>query len=145
MPTPTVYAQHKLKQFNGSAVIDYDTDDIRIFILTSTYSPSTAHDFVDDLTNHVSGTGAPTSSGLAVANKTYALDGTTAEFIHDDITISQSGAGFTNGRFVVWAKWTGTASTSPLIMYMDNGSDFGNVAGDLIIDGSASTGVLNVS
>lgn len=145
MPTPTVYAQHKLKQFNGAAVIDYDTDDIRIYILTSTYAPSTSHAFVSDLTNHVTGTGAPGTSGTSVANKTYTLSGSTASFIHDDVTITQSGSGFTNGRFVVWAKWTGTNTTSPLMMYLDNGSDFGNVSGDLIIDGSAVTGVVQVS
>ena len=145
MPTPTVYPQHKLRQYNGTAVVDWDTDDIRIFILTNTHTDSDAHDFVDDLTNHVTGTGAPGTSGLALTGEAIALDGTTAEMVHDDVTITQSGAGFSNGRYVVWAKWTGTASTSPLIMRMNNGSDFGNVAGDLIIDASAATGVLTVA
>lgn len=143
MTIPVVYPQHKLRQNNGSAVVDFDTDDIRIFILTSAYAYSAAHDFVDDLTNHVTGTGAPGASGLAVTGKTYALDGDNAEFAHDDVTIAQdAGAGFANGRVVVWAKWTGSAATSPLIMRMTEASDFGNVAGDLIIDGSATTGVL---
>jgi hypothetical protein len=36
-------------------------------------------------------------------------------------------------------------ATSKLIMYMTEAADFGNVAGDLILDGSAVTGVLNVT
>jgi hypothetical protein len=143
MATPVVYPQHKLRQNNGTAVVDFDTDDIRIFILTNAYVYNAAHDFVDDLTNHVTGTGAPTASGLAVTGKTFALDADNTEFIHDDVTILQNAGGFANGRIVVWAKWTGSAATSPLIMRMTEASDFGNVGGDLLIDGSAATGVLN--
>ena len=145
MGTPTVYPQHKLRQFNGTAVVDFDSDDIRIFILSSSYVYNVAHDFVDDLTNHVTGTGAPGASGLAVTGKTLTLDGTTAEFVHDDITIAQNAAGFINGRTVAWAKWTGTAASSPLIMFMTEASDFGNVDGPLTLDGSAATGVLAIS
>lgn len=145
MPTPTVYPQHKLRQYNGTGVIDWDTDDIRIFILTSAHVHSDAHDFVDDLTNHVTGTGAPGTSGLALTGEAIALDGTVAEMVHDDVTIAQNAAGFANGRFIVWAKWTGVSTTSPLLMRLDNTTDFGNVNGDLIIDGSALTGVLQVS
>lgn len=143
MATPVVYPQHKLRQNNGTAVVDFDTDDIRLFFLTSAYTYNVAHDFVDDLTNHVTGTGAPTASGVAVTGKTLTLDGDNGEFVHDDLTVTASGAGFANGRIVVWAKWTGVAATSPLIIRMTEATDFGNVTGDLTIDGSAATGVLN--
>lgn len=143
MATPVVYPQHKLRQNNGSAVVDFDTDDIRIAILTSAYTYSAAHDFLDDLTNHVTGTGAPGTSGVSVTGKTFTLDGDNTEFVHDDLTIAANAGGFTNGRIVVWFKWTGSAATSPLIMRMTEASDFGNVSGDLTIDGSATTGVLN--
>ena len=39
----------------------------------------------------------------------------------------------------------GNAATSPLIMYMTEGADFGNTTGDLILDASATTGVLNLT
>ena len=143
MGTPVVYPQHKLRQNNGTAVVDFDTDDIRLFVLTSAYVYNVLHDFVDDLTNHVTGTGAPTASGVAVTGKTLTLDGDNAEFVHDDLTITANAAGFTNGRVVVWAKWTGVAATSPIIMRMTEASDFGNGSGDLTFDGSAVTGVLN--
>lgn len=141
----TFYPQHKLRQNNGTAVIDYDTDAIRYFVVTSAYVYSAAHDFVDDLTNHVAGTGAPTSSGVALTGITFALDGDNPEFICDDITIAQSGAGFADGRVIVLAKWTGVAATSPLIGRVTEASDFGNVAGPLTFDGSPTAGWFNLT
>jgi hypothetical protein len=145
MGTFAVYPQHKLRQNNGTAVVDFDTDDIRYFIVTSAYTYSAAHDFVDDLTNHVTGTGAPGTSGVAVTGKTFALDGDDPEFIFDDVVIAQNAAGFTNGRTVVLAKWTGTAATSPLIGRVTEATDFGNVDGPLTIDGSATTGWFRIT
>lgn len=143
MGTPTVYAKFKLGQANGAHFIDFDTDDIRYFILTSAYTFNQAHEFVSDLTNHVTGTGAPGTSGASVTGKTAALDGTTVEVVHDDIVIAQNAGGFTTGRQLVWAKWTGSAATSPLIQCMTEASDFGNVAGPLTFDVDPATGVIN--
>lgn len=144
MGTPVVYPQFKLKQNNGNA-IDLDTDTIKVMIVTSSYTYSAAHDFIDDANaNQVSGTNY-SAGGTAISGVTLALDGTTAEWIHNDITWTQHASGFSNGRTFIWYKDTGSAATSPLIMYMTEASDFGNVAGDLTLDGSATTGVLNVS
>ncbi len=143
MATPVVFNQFKLKQHNGNA-IDLDTDTIKVMVATNTYVPSQAHDFKDDVTNEVSGTNY-TAGGTAISGVTLALDGNTVEWIHADITWLQSGAGFATGRHFIWYKDTGVAATSPLIMYMTEAADFGNVAGDLILDGSATTGVLNVA
>jgi hypothetical protein len=144
MATFLLYPQFKLKQHNGSP-IDLDTDAIRYFILTSGYTYSAAHDFVDDLTNHVTGTGAPGTSGVAITGVTFVLDGDNPEFIFDDIVIAQSGAGFTDGRTLVLAQWSGVAATSKLIGRLPEASDFGNVGGPLTFDGSAATGWFNVT
>lgn len=144
MGTFTPYPQWKLGQHTGDP-IDFDgTDDIRYFIVTSSYTYNAAHNFVDDLTNHVTGTGAPGTSGAALANETCALDGTTLEFGCDDIAIAQNASGFSNGRTIVFAKWTGTNSTSRLIGRIEEASDFGNVAGDLDIDVNATTGYMTL-
>ena len=71
MGTPVVYPQHKLRQNNGTAVVDYDTDTIKVMIVTSAYTYSAAHDFKDDITNEVSGTNY-TAGGTAVAGVTLA-------------------------------------------------------------------------
>lgn len=143
MATPVIYNQFKLKQNNGNA-IDLDTDTIKVMIVTSAYTPSLAHAFKSDITNEVSGTNY-TAGGTAISGVTLALDGNTVEWVHNDITWTQSASGFSNGRTFVWYKDTGVAGTSPLIMYATETSDFGNVTGDLILDGSAATGVLNIT
>lgn len=145
MGTPTVYANFKLKQNNGNA-IDLDTDAIKVMIVTSSHTPVAAtHATKADVTNEVSGTNY-TARGTAIAGVTLTLSSTTALWVHNDITWSQSaGAGFSTGRTFIWYKDSGTDATSPLIMFMTESADFGNVAGDLILDGSAVTGVLNVS
>lgn len=144
MGTPVIYPQFKLKQNNGNA-IDLDTDTIKVMIVTSAYSYSAAHDFINDVNaSEVSGTNY-TAGGATIAGVTYALDGNNAEWVHNDITWSQHASGFSNGRSFIWYRDTGNPATSPVIMCMTEGADFGNVAGDLILDGSASTGVMSVS
>ena len=144
MATPVVYPQFKLKQNNGNA-IDLDTDTIKVMIVTSAYTYSAAHDFINDANaDEVSGTNY-TAGGTAISGVTLALDGNNAEWIHDDIVWAQSGAGFANGRTFIWYLDTGNAATSKVIQYMSEASDFGNVAGPLTLDGSATTGVLNVT
>lgn len=143
MGTPAVYNQFKLKQNNGNA-IDLDTDAIKVMIVTSGYVFSLAHATKTDITNEVAGANY-TARGAAVAGVTLALDGNTVEWVHNDITWAQSAGGFTTGRQYIWYKDTGVDATSLLIMCMAEAADFGNVAGDLVLDGSATTGVLNVT
>lgn len=144
MGTPVVYPQFKLKQNNGNAV-DLDTDTIKVMIVTSSFSFSAAHDFINDVNgNQVTGSNY-TAGGTAISGVTLALSGNNALWVHDDIVWSQHASGFSNGRTYIWYKDTGNTATSPLIMYMTEASDFGNVAGPLTLDGSAVTGVLNVT
>lgn len=144
MGTPVIYNQFKLRQNNGNA-IDLDTDTIKVMIVTNAYTPNQAHDFINDANaNEVSGTGY-TAGGTAITGVTLALDGNTVEWIHNDITWAQNGAGFSTGRTFIWYKDTGSAATSPVIMYMTEAADFGNVSGALTLDGSATTGVLNIT
>lgn len=142
MPTPTVYPNFKLNQNNGNA-IDLDTATIKVMIVTNSYTPATADAFITAASsNQVTGTNY-TAGGTAISGVTLALDGTNAEFVHNDITWLQSVGGFINGRYFIWYHDTGTPATSRLIMHMADTADFGNVTGDLILDGSATTGVLN--
>lgn len=145
MGTPVLYDQFKLKQHNGSP-IDLDTDTIKVMIVTNSYTPSQAsHATKSDITSEVSGTNY-TARGVALTGVTLTLSSHVVSWVHDDITWAQSaGAGFNNGRTFIWYQDTGTDSTSKLIMYQQEGADFGNVAGPLTLDGSAVTGVLQVS
>lgn len=143
MGTPVVYNQFKIRQHNGNA-IDLDSGAIKVMIVSNAYAPSQAHAFKSDITNEVAGTNY-TAGGSALSGVTLALDANTVEWVHNDLTWLQSGAGFSTGRTFVWYEDTGVAGTSKLIMYMQEASDFGNVTGDLVLDGSAATGVLNIT
>lgn len=136
-----VYHNWILRQWNGNA-IDLDTDTLKVGILKSTYTPAAATD-TDWSTissgKEVSGTNY-SAGGATVASPTVTLSSGTVTFDFADITIAQSGAGFTDGRIAVLYK----SADSKLIAYNDFGADKGNVAGDLILQ-LDSLGCLTIS
>lgn len=136
-----IYNSFKKKIMDGS--IDLDTDTIKVALVTSSYSPNQdSHDFFDDITNEVSGTGY-SSGGATLANKTVTQDNTDDEgvFDADDVTWSSSTI---TARGAVLYKSSGVASTSPLIAYIDFGSDQISAAGNFVIQWS-SEGILNLT
>lgn len=136
-----VFNSFKKKIMDGS--IDLDTDTIKVALVTSSYTPDQdSHDFFDDVTNEVSGTGY-TAGGAALANKSVTADNTDNEgvFDADDVTWSSSTI---TARGAVIYKSTGTASTSPLIAYIDFGSDKSSSAGNFTISWN-SEGILNLN
>lgn len=132
-----------LRQWNGNA-ISLVSGGVKVMITTSAYTPNqAAHDFKDDVTNEVLGTGY-SAGGFALVNPTVALSSGIVTFDADDLTVSGNAAGFSNGRNMV-AYWnSGSASTSPLIAYHTEGSDFGNVLGDLPIQ-FATAGIIRTT
>jgi len=146
MATITKYNLFLKGMFNGdtNAVIDFDTDTIKVALATSAYTPSaTTHDFFNDITNEVTGTNY-TAGGAEITSKTLTESSGTVTFDGADVTWSQSGSGFSNARYAIIYKSTGTSSTSRLIGYIDMTSDKGNVAGDFTISW-AGTGVFTVA
>ena len=146
MATITKYNLFLKGMFNGdtNAVIDFDTDTIKVALATSAYTPSAStHDFFNDITNEVTGTNY-TAGGAEITGKSVTESSGTVTFDGADVTWSQSGSGFSNARYAIIYKSTGTASTSRLIGYIDMTSDKGNVAGDFTISW-AGTGVFTVA
>ena len=136
-----IYNAFKKNIMNGS--IDLDTDTIKVALVTSSYTPNQdTDDMFDDVTNEVSGTGY-TAGGASLANKTVTQDNTDNEgvFDADDVTWSTSTI---TARAAVVYKSTGTASTSPLICYIDFGSDKISTAGNFIIAWNAE-GIVNLT
>ncbi len=136
-----IYNSFKKKIMDGS--IDLDTDTIKVALVTSTYTPDQdVHDFFDDITNEVSGTGY-TAGGATLANKAATADNTDNEgvFDADDVTWSTSTI---TARGAVIYKSTGTASTSPIIAYIDFGSDKTSSGGNFTIAWNAE-GILNLN
>lgn len=136
-----IYNSFKAKIMNGS--IDLDTDTIKVMLVTSTYTPNQdTHDFKDDVTNEVSGTGY-TAGGATIANDSVAVDTTDNEGVYDGDDVTWATSTIT-ARAAVLYKDTGTASTSPLICYLDFGSDQSSSAGDFTIQWNAE-GILNLA
>jgi len=130
-----------MKTGEFTAFVDHDADDFYIMLVTNTYTPNRAtHQYEDDLTNEVAGTnytarGASCANpGVSVAANVVTWDAT------DPATWSQSAAGFSDARYAILVKHTGSAATSNLVAYNDFGSDQGNVAGDFAIE-LASDGI----
>ena len=136
-----VYNNFKKNIMNGS--IDLDTDTIKVALVTSSYTPDQdADEFFDDVTNEVSGTGY-TAGGATLASAAVTEDTTNdlGKFDAADVTWSSSTI---TARGAVIYKSTGTASTSPLIAYIDFGADKSSSAGDFTIQWSSS-GILTLT
>jgi hypothetical protein len=120
--TAKVYGVPVKNQYNGAAVVDWDTDTIKIALCSSSYVPDQdTHDFFNDVTNEITGTGY-SAGGATLASCTVTYDTATNEIRLDAADASWTTASFT-ARYAVIYKSTGTASTSPLVCWIDFGSD----------------------
>lgn len=135
-----VFNSAKKKIMDGT--IDLVNDTLKLMLVTSTYSPNQdTHDFKDDVTNEVSGTGY-TAGGKTLTGKVANQDNTNnrSELDADDVT--WSGATLT-ARGAVLYKDTGVAATSPIICYFDFGSDESANAEDFTVAWNAE-GILQI-
>jgi hypothetical protein len=115
--------------------IDFDTDTFRVMLVTSGYTEDKdAHDFRDDVTNEVSGTGY--TAGGATVTVTVTLD--TA---NDRVDISLGGATWpsstiTARKAVYYKSRGGAASADELIAVNDFGSDVISTGGTFTLNAS---------
>lgn len=136
-----VYNAYKARQLGLGTLIE-DGDTIKCALVTSTYTADVdAHDFFDDITNEVSGTGY-TAGGATLASVTVSADNTDNEGVFDAADTSWTTATITARGAVIY-KSTGTASTSPLICYIDFGADKVSTAGTFLITWAAE-GIINL-
>lgn len=131
-------------QENGVAVIDWSVagDTIKVMLATSTYTPSTAHDYISDITNEVTGTNY-TAGGAEITTKSVTESAGKTTVNGDDPSWAQSASGFSNARYAIIYKDTGTASTSPIVTTTTFASDLGNVSGLFTLE-FAVTGIFTV-
>ena len=136
-----IYNSFKKKLMDGE--IDLVNDTIKVALVTSGYTPDIDnHDYFDDITNEVSGTGY-TAGGETLTNKSVTQNNTTDKgvFDADDVTWSNSTI---TARGAVLYKSTGTDSTSPLIAYFDFGSDQSTTGADFVLRWNSS-GIIDLS
>lgn len=135
-----IYNSAKQKLMDGS--IDLDTDTIKVALVTASYSPSQDdHEFFDDITNEVTSSNYA-AGGSALANKAVTKDNTNNRGVFDADDLSWSSVTFSPRAAIIY-KDTGNAATSPLIAYIDFGSDQVVSSGTFSIHWSSS-GILYV-
>ncbi len=117
----TFYNQFK-KKINGT--ITWTSDTIKVMLVTASYSPDIdAHDFIDDASaNEVSGTNY-TAGGATLGSKTATVDNTNDWTSYDAADASWATVTFSLARYGIIYKDTGTPSTSPVVAYVDFGSN----------------------
>jgi hypothetical protein len=138
---------NKFKEFTlkggTSYPVDFDTDTIKVMLVTSAYTPDfDAHDYANDVTNEVSGTGY-TAGGATLGTVTVTLD-TTNDRVDIDAADTTWSSSTITARAAVIYKSTGTASTSPLIAYIDFSTDQVSSNGTFTISWNAA-GIIRLS
>jgi hypothetical protein len=137
-----LYGNFLLKALNKE--VDFDTDTIKVALLSSSYTPDQdAHDYLNDVSTYeVSGTGY-TAGGNTLGSKTATYDSANNVVILDAADTTWSSSTIT-ARYAVVYDSTGTASTSPLIGYVDFGSDQSSTNGNFTITWD-STGIVRIT
>jgi hypothetical protein len=128
--TAKLYGNAVLNAFKKT--MDLSSDTIKVMLCTSSYTPNQdTHDFKDDVTNEVTGTGY-TAGGATLTNKslTYTANTNTIMFDADDVTWSNST--ITARYAVIYDASPSTDATRPLIGYID-------FTGGSPVDGISST------
>lgn len=97
-----------------------EAEDGQLALVTDSYTPNfDTHNFHDDLTNEVTGTGytaggvAVTSTEITLSSGVLKLDA--ADTVFSTVTISSAEAG-------ALTRWTGTSATSELVLLSDFGA-----------------------
>ena len=125
--------------------IDWDTDTIKVALLTNAYTPDQdSHNYLDDVVaNEVSGTGY-TAGGYTLANKTNTYNSGSNVIVLDADDVTWSSSTITARYAVVYDASPATNATRPLIGYVDFGSDQSSSNGNFTITWDA-TGIVRIT
>lgn len=138
-----LYGKFIQKAFNKE--VDWDTDTIKVALLSSGYTPDQdTHDYFDDVSTYeVTGTGY-SAGGETLASKTSTYDSGTNVITLDAADVTWSSSTITARYAVVYDASGGSSSTNPLIGYVDFGSDQSSSNGNFTIAWDA-TGIVRVT
>jgi hypothetical protein len=114
MPTTTGSSNLYSKGLGALVAGTANLTDVRVLLTTSSYTPSTAHDFVNDITNEVTGSGYARVS-LTGEAKTEVSTGLWM-FDSDNPTWTASGGSIVARYWVLFSFVTNDAD-SPLLAY----------------------------
>ncbi|AGP64930.1 Gp27 protein [Mycobacterium intracellulare subsp. yongonense 05-1390] len=123
--------------------IDLGSDTLNVMLLTSSYVPSDTHRYLSDLTGEAVGTGY-TSGGKTLTGVTVTYNTGTKTLTVDADDISWSSSTLTARYAAIVDVTPGSASTNPLISYVDFGADVSDTNGTFQINWNAA-GIATVS
>lgn len=138
-----LYGQFLAKSLNKE--IDWDSDTIKVALLTSSYTPNQdTHDYFDDVSaNEVSGTGY-TAGGQTLGSKTVTYDSANNVIILDAADTTWSSSTITARYAVIYDDSGATAASKALIGYVDFSSDQSSTNGNFTITWDA-TGIVRIT
>ena len=135
--TFTWFGNGLLKLATGA--IDLDTDTFKVMLTTSTYTPvQDTHDFRDDVTNEVSGTGY-TAGGATLSGVSVTYDAAT-----DQVQISWTDptwptSTITARTAVIYKSRGGASTADELLAYCTEAGDIVSTGGTFTVDLPAPT------
>lgn len=138
-----LYGQALAKAFNKE--VDFDTDTIKVALLTSSYTPNQdTHAYYSDVNSYeVSGTGY-TAGGATLASKTVTYDAATNVTMLDAADTAWTSSTITARYAVIYSDTPATAATKPLLGYVDFSSDQSSTSGTFTITWDA-TGIVRIT
>ncbi len=140
--TAKLYGKFVLSVLNKE--LDYNSDTIKVALCTSSYTPDQdAHDYFNDITNEVTGTGY-TAGGATLGTATVAYDTSTNVIKLDGDDTSWTTSTITARYAIVYDSTPATDATRPLIAYVDFGADVVSTAGTFLITWNAA-GIATVT
>lgn len=112
---------------SGAATrVNFLTDTIKVALYTSATAPDPTWATISQVTcTEVTGTGY-TAGGETVTTPALTQSGSNIKYTGDNITWTYSSTGFSNARYGIIYKDTGTGTTSTLIGYYDLLTNQGN-------------------
>lgn len=143
MATSKAYGNLAKAIFNKE--VDYDSDDIKVMLVGSAYTPNQdTHDYLDDVRAfEITGTGY-TANGASLTGKTVTYDPTNNVLVLDAADVTWANSTITARYAVVYDNTPSGDAAKPLIGYVDLVSDQASNAGNFTIEWDAS-GLLRVN
>lgn len=116
----------------ADARIDFNSDTFYLMLVTSSYAPDKdAHDFRNDVTNEVTGTGY-TAGGQEV-DVTVTPDDANDRVDIEFAPVTWSTATITARAGVIYKNRGGASSADELVAYVDFGGNVASTAGDFTV------------
>lgn len=123
--------------------IDFDTDTFKCMLVTSAYTEDkAAHDFRNDVTNEITGTGY-TAGGVTVT-ATVSLDTTNHRLNVTFSPATWTGATLTARKAIIYKFRGGASSADEILMCRDFGSDISSTGGTYEVGPVANPNIFRI-